>query len=290
MNDFFKLYSCCIPTRGSVNSIICDFQRSKVYRISNELFNLINSCNNIPLDEIYKEHRGVEKVLKSLVKSELGFITNTPERFIPISTDWHIPHLISNSIIEVDNNFIHDYSLLFEQLMSVDCTSVLFKIKSFNSINEVFKFLGLSQEYSIFYIELWFQIGIEKRIIKKIIKNFKNVRKVKIFSNKKSVFKIYKQCFVEYVTNISFETYCRDYKSNMLIDYDFYCEGLKFDTCLNRKVSIKSNGDIKNCLYMSKEFGNYKISQLIDVVKLDDFQKNWISSKNTINACKKCEY
>lgn len=62
------------------------------------------------------------------------------------------------------------------------------------------------------------------------------------------------------------------------------------NTCLNRKISIDANGEIKNCPSMAKSYGNIRDTKLIDVVNDPEFQKVWHIKKDEITKCKDCEF
>jgi SPASM domain peptide maturase of grasp-with-spasm system len=69
-----------------------------------------------------------------------------------------------------------------------------------------------------------------------------------------------------------------------------FTESQHHNTCLNRKISIDANGEIKNCPSMAKSYGNIKDTKLIDVVNNPEFQKVWHIKKDEITKCKDCEF
>ncbi|MBK7589663.1 MAG: grasp-with-spasm system SPASM domain peptide maturase [Bacteroidetes bacterium] len=69
-----------------------------------------------------------------------------------------------------------------------------------------------------------------------------------------------------------------------------FTESQHHNTCLNRKISIDINGDIKNCPSMAKSYGNIRDTKLIDVVNNPEFQKVWHIKKDEITKCRDCEF
>lgn len=57
------------------------------------------------------------------------------------------------------------------------------------------------------------------------------------------------------------------------IGTDFFFESKKYNTCLNRKISIDRQGFIKNCPSMLENFGHIDNVILSDVVNNAEFQK-----------------
>ncbi len=62
------------------------------------------------------------------------------------------------------------------------------------------------------------------------------------------------------------------------------------NSCLNRKLSIDKNGNIKNCPSMSNSFGNIKDISLEKALSQPDFKKYWNITKDQIEVCKDCEF
>jgi SPASM domain peptide maturase of grasp-with-spasm system len=71
---------------------------------------------------------------------------------------------------------------------------------------------------------------------------------------------------------------------------ELYTESLKYNTCLNRKISIDENGEIKNCPSMTKSFGNIKNITLEQAVNKEGFKDTWNIKKDDIAICKDCEF
>jgi len=69
-----------------------------------------------------------------------------------------------------------------------------------------------------------------------------------------------------------------------------YAEGLKHNTCLNQKLSISNNGEVKNCPSMTSSFGNILNEKLEDIIAKPGFKKLWNINKEKIKKCKFCEF
>jgi SPASM domain peptide maturase of grasp-with-spasm system len=75
-----------------------------------------------------------------------------------------------------------------------------------------------------------------------------------------------------------------------LNNLESYIEGLEYNSCLNRKIGVDVNGEIKNCPSMKESFGNIEVSSLRKIVLGESFQKKWFLSKDKISVCKACEF
>src|SRR5690606_52193 len=69
-----------------------------------------------------------------------------------------------------------------------------------------------------------------------------------------------------------------------------YLTSQSCNTCLNRKISIDKDGNIKNCPSMAQSFGNIKDTTLEEALNHRDFKKYWNVTKDQIEVCKDCEF
>jgi SPASM domain peptide maturase of grasp-with-spasm system len=74
------------------------------------------------------------------------------------------------------------------------------------------------------------------------------------------------------------------------VNKEHLAEAQSYNTCLNRKLCIDHNGNIKNCLAMDKIFGNILEDDIIKIVNSSDFQSLWQITKDQIEVCKDCEF
>ncbi len=82
---------------------------------------------------------------------------------------------------------------------------------------------------------------------------------------------------------------------NILSDYfasniKHYTEAQKNNTCLNRKIAIDIEGNIKNCPSMKESFGNIRDTTLQEALEKPGFKKYWNITKDQIQTCKDCEF
>ena len=62
------------------------------------------------------------------------------------------------------------------------------------------------------------------------------------------------------------------------------------NTCLNRKVCIDAEGNIKNCPAMAKSYGNIRDTTLEEAINKPGFKDLWFICKDQIDVCKDCEF
>jgi SPASM domain peptide maturase of grasp-with-spasm system len=78
--------------------------------------------------------------------------------------------------------------------------------------------------------------------------------------------------------------------NNAYSNIKLFSESQNYNTCLNRKISIDKDGNIKNCPSMPQSFGNIKDTTLEEAINHPDFKKYWNVNKDMIAVCKDCEF
>ena len=74
------------------------------------------------------------------------------------------------------------------------------------------------------------------------------------------------------------------------INIPLFTESQHHNTCLNRKISIDVDGNIKNCPSMAQSFGNIRDTTLQEALGHSDFKKYWNINKDKVHVCKDCEF
>lgn len=285
--NYFKLYSNCIPVKGRNNSLIYDFQKSNFFKIDNDFYDILLEIESLSLAEIRDVNLSLFEMLEKLVEEDLGFFCNNPESFPKLSEQFDLPSVISNAIIEVSNTRTVNFSSLGKSLNNLNCNFLIFKFLSPISFSKISEILEKIMINNFYVVELWLLESPKKSVLKKVASNFPQVRVIRCLNSKPSKVRIKKTTVIGYNFK-DFTEFCTLSKPNFRIDYKLYCESLEFNNCLNKKVSIDSQGNVKNCLYFDKIYGNYE--DIESIVKSIDFQIPWKITKDNIETCKDCEY
>lgn len=78
--------------------------------------------------------------------------------------------------------------------------------------------------------------------------------------------------------------------TSFTINLPFFTEAQYHNTCLNRKICIDANGEIKNCPAMTKSYGNIHDITLKEAIEKPGFKDLWFICKDQIDVCKDCEF
>ncbi len=295
---YFSLFSNCIPVCGFKNASIYDLQRNELYLVSVELIKAINKIKTLSQEE-YSDHFEedsitiLEDMISFLEDNDLGFWSNNPELFIPISTEWDFPAKISNAIIQVNSDLLY-LDTIISQLDHLNCKAVELRLIGDFSLNKLKSALDLTRLTGIQYIKCTVQNLIVEFPIDwtSIFKSNPRIHYINIFNSKtKKEIKIDGERSVKIsgkkFTNLSCGVVDKKYFS---VNISNYTEALHHNSCLNRKISIDVEGNIKNCPSMKESFGNIQDTTLVEALEKPGFKKYWNINKDKIHVCKDCEF
>jgi SPASM domain peptide maturase of grasp-with-spasm system len=315
-NQYFVLSSSCKIVSGAKRFTIIDYQRGNLYFISKEYFFLLEKMNRKQLffieDALYdKESRkNFSSFLETMLSYEVGFLTESLELFPERSNEVFDTDLISliDVIIEVDPISFDKklFKSLCSDLKDLSCKDFqirLFSIFDLKLIGQIVKVIDTTcANYIEIHCDYFEDSNLQKQLYR-FIENNPLVSNIYLYgaSNPEKVTvsndvpghppiilgHIY---YINYpfnngnccgIINMETLTYSNINTHNRLH---------KRNGCLDRKITIDKEGNIKNCPSMKKNYGNIRNISIKEVIETEDFQKLWFINKDQISVCKVCEY
>ncbi|CAL2081048.1 grasp-with-spasm system SPASM domain peptide maturase [Tenacibaculum sp. 190524A02b] len=281
--EHLLLFNFCKVVKGTEKSIICDFQREKIKFIPNEMGEIITMLKEKPFNSVKEYFEEDAEVFNSyinfLISEGFAFYSKDKENFIDIENYWTSPEVINNAIIEYDFKAYNLKKVLY-QLDNLCTKFIEFRFTSFTEENitefeELLKFCSRSVLRSTrIYLPY-----VSKEVSKKIIaltKSFPIIDCVIFYNSKsnKSLERENQQTFfiTQQLKDITNSNINRKFLVNSI---EYYYECQKFNPYYNKKVSIDSKGQIKNCIKNTTVFGNVKNDSLEKVVTSKSFQEFW---------------
>jgi SPASM domain peptide maturase of grasp-with-spasm system len=199
--------------------------------------------------------------------------------------------LITNAVVNIKANVCpHLFESLHEMREKLNTQFILVNISNLeeNKLVTVINYLNASSYLDIEYYLDYDSLSIANwdTLITKITKS----RKVIIHNVKNKVIN-FRRDMVQ-IVNEEIKLNSCGIVNELLFNnnIEHFTESQHHNTCLNRKISIDANGEIKNCPSMAKSWGNIKDTKLIDVVNNPEFQQLWHIKKDDITKCKDCEF
>lgn len=302
MEKKIKLFANCIPVKGANRSIICDLGRNNYDFIPNDLYAILAVHEEKTISEIKAFYNNefddiIDEYFQFLLDKEYVFLTHNPEFYPKLSKQFHQPFIISNAIIDIDKpcNIIE----ILKQLETVNCKFIeirFFNKFDFKQIIEIVNYIVQSKAIisSVGFIIQNHEL-ITDDFLQDIIKEFPIVSYFIVsnaFENRFVEPINERMGYIYYTKNtVDSESHCGLIStSNFVVNTKSFTESLAYNSCLNNKISIDKNGNVKNCPAMVQSFGNIANVNLQEIIKMEAFAKYWKVSKDQVETCKDCEF
>lgn len=299
----YRLFECCRLVRGHGRSCIYDLQRDRLLFVPNFITDLVNKRNEIDPSELVaydvRDQKTLRLFINQLIREEILFEVNDLEakNFPLMDLSWDYFAHISNAIVFLCVKNISVFSTIIQNLIEMNCRNVQFivsedcefdKIKELHNLMntdnfEYFEFIFpksivVDEHDMLTWVENNFSIGIvivANHNYNKVLNSLNEGRSSIIFTSEKI-------SFTEKCGNVHPHYFCKT--------IECFTESQRHNTCLNRKVCIDAEGNIKNCPAMVKSYGNIKDTTLEEAINKPGFKDLWYICKDQIDVCKDCEF
>lgn len=297
----FRLFACCLPVRGVVRSTICDLQRAEFHFIPNALYEILTKHRDSTMAQLKEMvdpegHATLDEYFGFLEEHELGMWTSEPSAFPDLNLHFEVPTVLTNAIIDVDQSSAHDWADLLGQLSDLGCQALQVRVFCDWPLAAVDAALEPAMYGPLRTVDvlLKWTPEHEPEPLKELIAKHRRVQQVVVHSAPEN--RIYRR-YVDsanlvYVTQvISSHEHCGQVEPGYFtVNTRFYVESLRFNSCLNRKLSVDAAGEIRNCPSMPDSFGNAKTTRLRSAVMDETFRQYWEINKDQVEVCRDCEF
>ncbi|MGH9897575.1 MAG: grasp-with-spasm system SPASM domain peptide maturase, partial [Pyrinomonadaceae bacterium] len=293
--DIFKLYANSLPVKGARRSIICDLQNQRAQFIPNDLFFILTELKRLSVSEIKERFKDTpEKIIDDyfnlLIEQDYGFWCDEPDRFPDVDLSWDRPEAITNAIVDIDQTSKHDYRQIFSQLNNLGCQAVQVRAYDPLSMKELEGILQACQNLRLRHLDLVikFHPQLTLETLVDFCMRYQLISRIVVHSSpheskaKVDPLPIFIRFHTYEVTPSSCGEVAPGYFSLTL---EHFAEAHLFNTCLNRKISIAANGDIKSCPAMQQSLGNIGNVSLASVVKHPVLVQLGSITKDQIEVC-----
>jgi len=232
---------------------------------------------------------------------ELGYILLSEfENFVNNSSPhYNSNQQLSNAIVYVSKKLIKFYKGLFKSLHSMSCKAIQLIFVDIHEPSLIVDFIAQELSDNFHSIELTVNFTNKKNVTKLIeqLKKLRFVQNLIILNSEEAYnFQIRRTFSILSIqalkaTCYDLHFYCGKFsKNNLILNSSFIDESLKANSCLNKKVAIDLNGNIKNCPSMPTSYGNIKTTDLETALEHKRFKRYWDINKDQIYTCKDCEF
>jgi len=292
-------YSNIIPVKGHTKSILCDLQKNNYWEVDNFCYSFLETFNRTKIIDILESNSDSEEstieLIKNLVDNGIVFFSFNPEYFPNLNLQWDEPFHITNIIIDLSDCSIIRF--LKESMYNIVTHTV--QIRIFYDIVklELDNLLNIVSNINARSVELLLPFGkiTNGDYFKQLTTRYSNLSLVIIYNSpyKKQINYtkgVFGRIFYLKDSMTSHKSCGIIFKNSMVINFKLFTESIQYNSCLNRKVSVDDEGNIKNCPSMKESYGNIKDTTLAEAIEKPGFKRYWDINKDKIHDCNDCEF
>jgi SPASM domain peptide maturase of grasp-with-spasm system len=301
------LFDCCYPVKGANRSLICDTQRLEFEFIPNSLYDILVNHNGKTIEQIKQVYDNeydevIEEYFTFLEAKEFIFYTNDETNFPKSTPLFDLPSIIDNSLIDVGDYLSYSvFKHIITQLTDLGCRVIQIRSWSTNrKFSEFVALLNALKGFNLDSIEIIWNLKdelLEEEALRDFFLDYPVITRAYFFNNKENFdFEIKYTSSQRTIVSVSEKIVNSEKHCGVISPYYFalhpiaFLESQHHNTCLNRKISIDQNGNIKNCPSMTESYGNIKDTSLQEALNHPDFKKYWNITKDKISVCQDCEF
>jgi SPASM domain peptide maturase of grasp-with-spasm system len=304
LDKYVLFYENCQVTKGYGRALLVDLQQYHFEFLDNKVYDLIRSSGanrktlSDLLDTLSSEEQGIFKeYLHYLLAREYIFLCDAEDidHFPPLSMEWDYPSEITNCLIDYTHTIPkHIYIKLLKELSGLGCEAI--QIRDYEGLKDndisILKLILQSVPMTMSYLLLR-DTGMGPEYYKALLQQLPMVNEIIVHTAQEDY--IYNpdrdQRLYMTVQELKDHSSCGIISTayfNMTMEH--YTESQQYNTCLNRKIGIDKDGNIKNCPSMQNSYGNIFKNTIADVLINPEFKRVWTLNKNQVNVCKICEF
>ncbi len=298
-----KLFACCIPVLGKSRAAICDIQRQTYQLIPDSLYEILTKHEGKTLATIKAAYNNeydetIQEYFDFLVEKEYVFFTDTPELFPKMSMHWEEPVDLTNAIIDIStNSSILDFGDLFDQFEDLGCEHLqirCFSDKPLSFFEDIVKKADRKRIISIEFI-VKYQADFTKEKLLKLGDEYPRIASITAHTAPSDETLYISEQGMGHLfytkAAITSANHCGIISPDFFVlNIKSFTEAQHHNSCLNRKIAIDVNGNIKNCPSMADSYGHISTTSLKQALAHKDFKQHWNITKDEIAGCKDCEF
>ncbi|PCI95916.1 MAG: hypothetical protein COB15_11600 [Flavobacteriales bacterium] len=292
----YNIFTDILPVRGYSRGLFYDFGKQKLKFAPNTLLDFFKGNNYVDKNDLPQEY------LDFLLREKFVFeISNRLKDCFPkLSNDYDSYSIIRHLLIEID----------FETRLEELETTISFienELYCYHLILIIKEDLSYHKELICNLVKSNTVDNFESIGIKSFVDKSETINEILVKTKKITNFYIVDKKIDIIHKDLDFErqqVYRVPVKSNenynfvsselFSINLSMYSESQKHNTYFNRKLYIKSNGEIKSSVESQEMFGYLheikKPEELKAIISRSNFQKYWFVHKEICDVCKDCEF
>lgn len=297
-----KLFENCFISKGAKRGMIADMQRRNYYLVPNSLLLLFDE-NHVFKTDVVEKTQESERIIKEyvdfLIENELCFYCNESlvSNFPVLDIDaWDYPAYVTNAVIELDFRRPEE-GIRFLKELAGTCLTRHFEVHTVGivDVDMADRVLTLIDDLDLYSYNLVIGFNAKEQYqgIAMLQEHYKIFRTIVHSADRDDIILSDKAGW----GNIFLQKLPFSHNQCGVVDVNYFANNLEHiseshqhNTCLNRKIAIDKDGNIKNCLSMCRNHGHIKTVNVKDVIRDPMFTQYWHIKKDDIAICKDCEF
>lgn len=305
-NKYFVLLSSSIIVRGVNRSLIQNVDSGLFDLIPAVLADITDQAKNRSIGEIcdlygYGNKKTILSYFSFLISRNYGYLFASPKGLLDQVNkekwnEWDYPYQLTNAVIDYNDDTRELLKQSITDISKIGCaflqlrflgnhgSEVIHEFSDF--IHRACRFSGLSLvcDYHTFgSLDAIEQLAAENSILHELI--LYNAPDEKVEESRK-----YRCKIIHVKGNIGIHSCGVASPEYFTSSKPFFTESLRHNTCLNRKISVDSEGNIRNCPSMKERYGNIRDTTLAQALMKPGFKKYWSITKDQVTKCRDCEF
>jgi SPASM domain peptide maturase of grasp-with-spasm system len=288
--------------KGYCRSVILDIQRGVLDFIPNELYEIYEKYNKQDISCILshyntEEREIVKEYIDFLIKNEYAILgTEHDAKYIAdLSIGYNYCGQITNCVCEYSDFIRENIELILNKIdKQLSCSAFQLLCSVYISVEQLTEFLKNFEDSAfISHIEVILPYSPEynDKTIHKLVINQCLINKIILYNSPFDKTDDQLHTFIIHTQQNFSRLNCGIIAKEYFTQNMFHItEALHYNTCLNRKLHIDKDGNLKNCPFSSDSFGNVLDDELEKKIKSKSFQKLGNIKKDEITVCKDCEF
>jgi SPASM domain peptide maturase of grasp-with-spasm system len=296
----FRLFASCIPVKGARRSTVCDLQRGGYHLIPNGLYEILTAHRDSTLAQVRAAYGNrhdatIDQYYRFLEERELGFWCDDPGEFPDLDLEWDRSEPVTNAIVDVDAGSDHDFASIVGQLDDLGCRALQLRVFCEVTPGRLDAILGALAGSRLRSLELMLRhaawmtdaalgalAASHRRVTSLFVHSAPAPRTLATPSGLEAHFR---------TERVDSHTHCGQvHPAYFTVNIATFTEAQRFNTCLNRKISVDARGDIRNCPSLPASYGNVRDTSLHAALAREGFRDLWEINKDQVETCRECEF
>jgi hypothetical protein len=133
------LFSNVLMDKGISRCILIDLQYQRYKLLPLGLSKIILDLKNSPITKVKEKYKfslnvEIDNLIETLINEDWAFLTNDFKLFPPLSNEWDNPSIITNSIVDFDEQSKHNLCEIINDLDMLNCNYL--QVRYFYNIDQ----------------------------------------------------------------------------------------------------------------------------------------------------------